>query len=82
MRIPKAWLVKELRANGYAFKRRGRRRELWKRQGGTERVDIPRSKTVPLALAKTVLIQAGLPPADVAHLLDQWERDQGAAQPR
>lgn len=62
-------VIKCLRDAGWGFKRKGKINELWKRKGSTDRISLPTNKKLPVAMVRTILIQAGLSVGDIEAFL-------------
>ena len=58
--IPQSRLVDVIRNFGYTFKTETRSRMVYKERGGTNRVMIPKTKTVTETYVASVLIQIGM----------------------
>ena len=69
MRFAKSELIACLRQHDFEFKDETKRTEIWKKRGQTLRVNLPASKTVPKALVKIILKQAGLTPREIERFL-------------
>ena len=67
--VNKRQLVNCLRQRGYTFKRQGKRREVWKKKGGTTRVFVPMKASIDSREAVVVLKQAGLSSEQVDEFL-------------
>ena len=67
--VKKRQLMNCLRKHGWAFKRQGKRRDIWKKKGDTRRVPVPREAFIDGRVAMIVLRQAGLSSQDIDEFL-------------
>ena len=70
--IPTARITAYLREVGYAFDHPTRRRNVWRRSGGTERVYVPRRKRVEFATAVAVLRSMGMSREAAQQIVQSW----------
>ncbi len=82
MKVPRRLLVGYLREAGYSFKGQTRHSEFYRRVGGTERVRMPRRKTLEHSVAVAVLRSMGMSREAAETLLEQLqENDVNAGKP-
>ncbi len=67
--IPRSRLVEELRGRGYTFKAETRACLVYKQRGGTNRIMVPRTKTVTETYVKSAFAQAGASPEETAAFI-------------
>ncbi len=73
MTVLRPALLKYLREAGYSFKTSGRRYEVWRRRGGSERVLVPRKpKDLPPRLAESVLHGMGMSREAAEKIVQSW----------
>lgn len=72
MRVPKNLVITKLREQGYVFKRQGNRREIWRRRGHPDYLDVPTNNAMDPIIAKTLLIQSGIAVEEVNELLREY----------
>lgn len=74
--IPADQLKNRLRDANFGFKKQGKRVDIWKKKGSTDRVTIPRRDFMTLGETKSILRQAGLPESDIQQFfLDCTQAD-------
>jgi hypothetical protein len=62
--------VNKLRALGYRFKDRRHRVDLWRKEGGTHCVMVPRKNQVSEVFVRSALRQCGLEEYEIQEFLD------------
>ena len=70
--IPTVRITAYLREAGYAFDHPTRRRNVWRRRGGTERVYVPRRKRLEFATAVVVLRSMGMSREAAQEIVQAW----------
>lgn len=69
--VPRPQLLARLREAGWSFKRHGKRVEIWKKAGTTQRLSVPTQKLVAVPHVRVVLRQAGLLAREIERFLHE-----------
>lgn len=72
--IPNDALTNALRSLGFTFKRQGERVMIWKKRGTTQRAEIRRIDLHDDAVARSILLRAGMPAVEVDAFIAQYGR--------
>jgi len=73
--IPHDALINALRSLHFRFKRQADRVEIYKQSGTTCRVEVRRHDWHDETAARTILRQAGMPPADIGAFIAAAKRE-------
>lgn len=65
-------LINALRRLGYAYKDQTKRTMLYKKEGSTERVTVPRGRSVMPEEARSILRQASMPHEDIERFISNY----------
>ena len=64
-----------LRQHGWTHKRQAHYADIWKLRGSTQRINVPRTKSIPEARVRIVLGQAGLSAEQIEDFLTKSVKD-------
>ena len=68
-RVPRDQFINKLRELGYGYKRSGKNHDIWKKNGGTHRVTVPRSATFAEIYVRSTLGQIGCDAGEIEDYL-------------
>lgn len=77
--VSREQVIKCLRGAGWHFKRTGKRTEIWKKKGSTQRTSLPTNKTFSEKSVRVVLSQAGFSADDIECFLRESIKEAGRA---